>query len=374
MSREFVFMNFDLLMPLFLFLLPLGAIFLAKRAETKLKKTIESQEFGNKDSALFITMITLMFTVIFFIPDQTILVLFLFSYSSLLFTVSYVYSDLRPKRLQLYCGVFAVVGVLAAVAGLAGLLSSDLRLYGAVGFAVLAVCAVVSLVYAQWKADGKQKWYIAALSPALFVLLYLFFNQTPIWFPYLMDIYGMLFAILIIMYMAPMFNWKILFIFAVAITTLDIILVWGPGHLMVQAADTLTGMNLPVLVWLPNIPFMTSAEGYVWFHGLGLGDLFFTGVLSFQTLKRLGKKTTIVSMVAISISFGLNELVLMNENLAKLLPVAALPATLPILAGWLPVIAVKLYFDRKHKPKTEPTPPSLEPAAPQNLPPVQPQL
>jgi hypothetical protein len=176
-------MQFDILMPLILFALPLLAIFLAKRAEGKLKATINETEFGNKDTALFTAMIITAISVILFIPDQTVLVIFLFSYCSLLFTFSYAFSDMRPTKMRLYCGTFAVAGVLAAIAAFSGILSAELQTYGVVAFVALTVCSVAALLYSQWKTAGKKNGYIAALAPAMFVLLFLFFNQTSLWFP-----------------------------------------------------------------------------------------------------------------------------------------------------------------------------------------------
>lgn len=346
-------MNFDLLMPLFLFSVPLAAVLLARRSEGKLRATIEEKEFGNKDIALFAALIAVAVSVIIFVPSLTILVLFLFSYSSLLFTFSYTYSNMQARNMRLYCGTFIVASILAAVAGFSGVIRSDLRIYGILAFVALAACSLFALFYAQKKADAKQKWYLAGLSPALFVLLFVFYNQTHLWFPYLLDVYAILFAMLIIIYLAPMFNWKIMFVYALAITALDVFSVWGPGHVMYQAATTLTNLNLPVLAWLPNIPIIHLTEG-IWLNGLGLGDLFFTGVLSFQTMKKFGQKTTLVSMIGIALSFGLFELILLNPGsaISKLLPVQALPATLPILLGWIPAVAVKMLIDRS-KPKPE---------------------
>ena len=71
---------------------------------------------------------------------------------------------------------------------------------------------------------------------------------------------------------------------------------------------------------------------------LGLGDFFFAGILASQTLKHFGKKTAITSLLTICISFGLFELILLNKSLSDALPVPALPATLPILLGWLPAL------------------------------------
>jgi hypothetical protein len=262
--------------------------------------------------------------------------------------------------MRLYCGTFIIASILAAVAGLSGVMPADLRIYGTLAFAALAACSLFVLLYAQGKVDAKQKWYLAGLSPALFVLLFAFYNKTHLWFPYLLDVYAVLFAMLIIIYLAPMFNWKIMLAFAIGITALDIFAVWGPSNVMYQAASTLTNLKLPVLAWLPNIPLIHTDNG-IWLNGLGLGDLFFTGVLSFQTLRKFGQKTTVLSMIGIAVSFGLFELIIINPGsaISRLLPVQALPATLPILIGWLPVVVVRMLTDRT-KPKPEPQAPLIQ--------------
>ena len=56
-----------------------------------------------------------------------------------------------------------------------------------------------------------------------------------------------------------MFSWKTVGLFAVLLTTMDIILVIGTGT-MVQAANQFTGLGLPVLVYLPNIPLIFHSK------------------------------------------------------------------------------------------------------------------
>ena len=222
-----------------------------------------------------------------------------------------------------------------------------MRVYGTLAFAGLASCAFFALMYAQQNADAKQKWYVATLSPALFLLLFFFYNGTDIWFPYLLDVYGLIFAILIVLYLGALFTWKTVFIFAGFITTLDIILVWFTGQ-MVQAANAVSNLGLPVLVAFPTVPLITL-EGGILIMRLGLGDFFFAGILATQTLKKFGRKTAIASLITICISFALFELILLNKELYDALPVKALPATLPIILGWLPVIAWKILSERKQK-------------------------
>ena len=119
---------------------------------------------------------------------------------------------------------------------------------------------------------------------------------------------------------------------------------------MVQAANAVSNLGLPVLVAFPTVPFIFG-EGGILIMRLGLGDFFFAGILGTQTLKKFGKKTAVLSLLTMCVSFGLFEIILLNPDIAALLPVRALPATLPIVLGWLPVVAVKLWNGRKGKQK-----------------------
>jgi len=345
-------MHFDVLMPAILFTVTLAAIYLGRKAESKLKSTVEEREFKTRDTILLVAMIAVAISIVVFIPSLAIMGLFLFSYSSLLFTVSYTFSDLKINRLRLYLGGLAAASTLAAISGYLGVLPAELRLLGVASFVSLATISVFILLYVQHLPAIKPKWYIGALSPALFLLLFAFFSNTFIWFPYLLDVYGIIFAILIVLYLNSLFTWKTVFIFAALLTGMDIVLVWVTGT-MVQAAQQISGLGLPVLVAFPTIPIISSSQGILILR-LGLGDFFFAGILSSQTLKRFGKKTAIAALLTICISFAIFELILLNPDLAKALPVQALPATLPILLGWLPVVLIKIYADRK-KPKQEKT-------------------
>lgn len=343
-------MHFDILMPAILFVVTLAAMLLGNKAEAKLKATVEDREFQNRDVALMVAMIGVAVSIIIFIPSMAIMAVFLFSYSSLLFTVSYAFSDMRPKRMTIYCGCFVIASILAVIASYLGVLPAELRLYGMLAFTALASCSFFVLVYTLKKAEIKQKWYVAALSPALFLLLFSFFSGTDIWFPYLLDVYGVIFAMLIVIYLGSMFNWRTVFIFAAFLTGIDIVLVWITGT-MVQAANAMSGLGLPVLVAFPTIPFIMTTQGILIMR-LGLGDFFFAGILGTQTWKKFDKKTAIISLLTMAISFGIFEIILLNPELYNYLPTKALPATLPIVIGWLPTIAVKTLLSRKQKTPT----------------------
>ena len=338
-------MRFDILMPSILFLVTFAAMFLGRKTETKLKSTVEEREFKTRDTILLVVAISVAVSIVIFVPTMAVMALFLFSYSSLLFTVSHAFSDMKIKKLRFYCTCFVVVAALAILAGAFGILPSNLSLLGMFSFAVFAAVSILVLFYAQKQASDKQKWYVAALSPALFLLLFAFFSGTFIWFPYLLDAYGIIFALLIVLYLNSLFNWKTVFIFAAFLTGMDIVLVWITGA-MVQAAEHISGLGLPVLVAFPTVPIISTAEGILIMR-LGLGDFFFAGILASQTLKHFGKKAAIASLTTICFSFAIFELILLNPQLSSALPVPALPATLPILIGWLPAVLVKMFFERK---------------------------
>ncbi|MCW4047650.1 MAG: hypothetical protein NWE99_08855 [Candidatus Bathyarchaeota archaeon] len=331
----------------------LVAMFLSKKAEAKLKATVEERELGNRDVALLVAMIAVLVSIIAFVPQMAIMALFLFSYTTLLFTVSYAFSDMEKRRLKLYCGAFVLVSGLAAVAAFFGVVPAGLRVYGTLAFIGLAAGSLVTLMYAL-RSDVKPKWYVAALSPALFLLLFVFYGETSIGFivpssvsflqfPYLLNIYGLLFAVLIVAYLNSLFTWKTVFIFAALLTGLDIVLVWVTGQ-MVQAANAISGLGLPVLVAFPTLPIILTMKGILILR-LGLGDLFFAGILATQTMKKFGKKIAVLSALTISISFGLFEMFLLNFPGI----VSALPATLPIVLGWLPVVGWKIIDERRNK-------------------------
>jgi hypothetical protein len=338
-------MRFDILFPMLLFTVTLVGIFLSRKAESKLKTVVEEKEFRNRDVILLVALIGVVVSIIVFIPQIAIMAVFLFSYSTLLFTISYAFSDMPKRRLTLFCAANSIAAILASILSFSDLLQSESRVYGTVAFAILAAGALLALVYARHQKEPKSRWYVGVLSPALFLLLFVFFNGTPIWFPFLLNAYGLIFAVLIVLYLSSLFTWKTAIVFGVALTILDVILVWVTGA-MVATANTVSNLGLPVLVAFPTIP-LTTIEGAVAFLRLGLGDFFFAGILGTQTMKKFGKKTTLLSVTTMSVSFGLFELLLLNPT-----QFGALPATLPILLGWLPVVAWKINSDRRRKKTT----------------------
>ncbi len=377
--------SLDLAMPLALLAVVTVAMLLNKRIEGKLLATVEQKEFKTRDVFLLVGFMAIIISGLayasFINPgalfEDVLLVFFLSSYTMLLFTISYVFSNLSKIRAQLFSIGFGVAATAAAIVCLLVPFQDAYTIFRVAAFFGLAIFCFGVVVYEQNKLSLKQRWYVAAQPPAIFVLLFIFFNvihnpgTAAAWSPFLMDVFGLTFAILIILYLSSMFSWKTVGVFAVLLTLMDIFLVIVTP-VMVGAAKNFTMLGLPVLVYLPNIPTIVSQQGGLLFRGLGLGDFFFAGVLAVQTYNKFGKKTAFIAAVAMALAFGIWEAFL-GDILAWLNPIVGrdiggFPGTLMIISGWAPIIAWKLLTQRNKNPKSPLT--SEPPQSPkeQNLP------
>ncbi len=360
----------DVAMPLALLGVSIAALLLNERTEGKLKTTFEERELRTRDVVMLVVMIFVAVSVIGYVSiidpgnlfQNVIMLVFLFSYSMLLFIFSYLFSGMKQRNAQLFSLVFAVASLLAGTFGLLEPFADGLALYRALAFYGLAAFALASIILDMKKSETQERWYIAVQPPALFVMLFVFFNVayegTPVWYPVLLDVFALTFAVLIILYLGSLFTWKTVSIFAVLLTVVDIILVLGTGT-MVEAAGQFTGLGLPVLVHLPNVPLFAAPEGYINFfgfavRGLGLGDFFFAGILALQTSKKFGKKAGYVAVIAMTLSFGifeafLDDVLVFLENLLQKENIGGFPGTLMIIIGWVPVVVWYLLSERKQK-------------------------
>jgi hypothetical protein len=334
-------MEFDITMPLVLFAVTVAAMFLNKRIEGKMKTTFAEREFRMRDTVFFVAMIIVAVTVIAFVPQMAIMTVFMFSYSILLFMFSYIFSNMAKRKAQLFCLVFGVAGLATGTVALQFPATDSFVVYGSWALYCLAAFAFFASLYEQKRAETRERWYLAVLPPALFLLLYLFYRGTPLWFPYFFNIFAITFAILITLYLSSLFKWKIVLIFAGLLTAMDIILVFGTGT-MGAAATTLLDLSLPIAVVLPHIPI----QGIISYGGLGLGDFFFAGLLTTQTHKKLGQKTAVIAALAMAISLGI------FYTIQLYFQIQFFPATVNIICGWLPVVAVKLLIERRVKKQT----------------------
>jgi len=265
--------KFDITMPLTLMAVTFASVFLNPKVENKLKGAFEESELRVRDAVLLVGLMAVMISLIVIVRQlSTVLtVLFLFAYSLLLYTFGYLLAN--------------------------------------------------------------KRWYLGIIAPAVFILLYVFLRNSFIWTYYLSNVYGLVFAILITLYLAGLFNWKTTAVFGVLITAMDIVLVLVTKT-MVQAASATASLSLPVLVSLPLIPVISTGAGLL-ILSLGLGDFFFAGLLAIQTYKKYGKRLAIASVVGMTISFSIFEALILTYNLG------AFPGTLMIICGWVPFVLVQ---------------------------------
>jgi hypothetical protein len=379
--------SLDLAMPTALLIVVVVAMLLNKRAEGKLQSTIENKEFKTRDVILLVVFMAIIVSVLAYAAtvnpgalfEDVLLVFFMSSYTTLLFTISYVFSNLSKIRAQIISAGFGSASIAAGIICALSPLQDAYTLFRVGAFVGLAAFCFGVAVYEQFKTAAtklKERWYVAAQPAAIFVLLFVFFNvinnggTARVWTPYLMDVFGLTFAILIILYLSSLFSWKTVGLFAVLLTAMDITLVIITP-VMLTAANSFTQLGLPVLVYLPQVPFASTAQGLV-FRGLGLGDFFFAGVLAVQAFNKFGRKTAIISAIAMAVAFGIWEAYL-GDIIKALIPIVGrniggFPGTLMIVSGWAPVIAVKLFLDRGKKPvsQTVAEQPTKENAVPDN--------
>jgi len=162
-----------------------------------------------------------------------------------------------------------------------------------------------------------RRWYVAILPPIAFILLYNFYWQLLVF-----NLFVVVFAIVIPVYLGSLFSWKTTWVFAVLVTILDIVQVFGTGFMGEYAAKTME-LRLPVLLMIPTYP----NEGLV---GLGLGDLFLAGLLAVQTALKRGQKAGLLIAVTIGLAMFIFEMALFNTTFFRFFP-----ATVVVIAGWI---------------------------------------
>lgn len=271
--------NFDFSMPMILLAVTVASVLLNGKVEGRLKGVLEEREFRVRDAVLLVGTMTIMIGLIVVVRQLSLILmmLFLFSYSMLLFIFGYIFS--------------------------------------------------------------KNRWYVGIIAPAIFILLYVFFRDSYVWTYYLSNIIGVVFAILITLYLASLFTWKTTAVFGVLITGMDIVLVLITGT-MVEAANAARGLGLPVLVSAPLLPPIITGNGIL-LMSLGLGDFFFAGLLAIQSYKKYGRGFAFLCIIAMTVSFFAFEAFILTFN------VRAFPGTLMIICGWIPLILYKQLRNRR---------------------------
>lgn len=335
---------FDVAMPLTLFLVSFAALLLSKRVEVNIWSTLEKREFRTIDIVLLAIVIVVAVSMVVFVPHMALIAVFMFSYAILLFTFTYLFSAVNKVRARLLISILFVGSIAVGAIASIDLFGGDYAFYGGLAAFGIAAFAFAALIVELKRKESGHRWYLAALPPALFITVFFVFNSTPAWFPFLFNTFGVVFAILITLYLSSLFTWKTTLIFATVLTAIDFILVLVMP-VMETAATHVASLGLPVVIVLPIIPPISSAAGLFGLQSiaLGLGDFFFAGTLATQTYKKLGKKTGIISALSMSIAFGIFEIILLNTNFG------AFPGTLMIIFGWLLIVAWKLLAEKRKK-------------------------
>ena len=268
-------MRLDVSLPSILFLVTVAVVFLYERYEKKIKSLFEGRELRTRDVVLLVIAMSGMVTVLavtHYWLGIAIMVFFLYVYSVVLFLFTYL---------------------------------------------------VV------------PKWYVGALVSALFLELYLLYKDTPIWNPYLLNVFAFIFVICISVYLGGMFTWKTTTVFVVLLTAMDIIQVLVTGF-MVESSEKLLALQFPVVVILPLFPLANGLSRI----SLGLGDIFLFGLLGIQLMQKYGRKSGLASTALTAEVFLLLETILLNSY------PKAFPATVLIISGWLTAVGTQ-YLDKR---------------------------
>jgi len=160
-----------------------------------------------------------------------------------------------------------------------------------------------------------KKWYLAIIPPIIFVYSYLHY-----WNLIVFNVFAVIFCIIITIYASGLFSWRMVWIFAILLTVMDVIQVFFTGF-MGQSAVKMMRLKLPVLLLLPTYPYGLTI-------GLGIGDVFLASLLSIQMASRYGVKAGILTAATNSLAMFIFEVALLNTMFARFFP-----ATLVVMAG-----------------------------------------
>jgi hypothetical protein len=255
----------DVFLPSVLFLIGIIIVFLYSRLDKKVGQLFGGQELRLEHIVLLVAAMGAMVTLLVFVPDQSMLVLFSFAYVVSLFLFTYLF---------------------------------------------------------------VPKWYVAVVPPVLFILSFLYF-----WNIYLFNIFAVIFGISISVYMGSLFNWKTTLGLVSLMTVIDIIQVLVTRFTVASAQKALD-LGLPVGIMVPTIPF---TGGYTF---LGLGDVFFLGLLGIQSTRKYGRKFGLASIATMAVVFFLFQTFMLNSTIQDF------PATVFVISGWLTALAARHLYNR----------------------------
>ncbi len=107
---------------------------LNSKVENKLKDVFEEKEFKVKDAVMLVAAISITISIVVFIPEMAIMTIFLFAYSMLLFTFTYLLSDFQRTKARLFFSAFLAASFLTAIFSLYSIGTNNLIAYGSIAF------------------------------------------------------------------------------------------------------------------------------------------------------------------------------------------------------------------------------------------------
>jgi len=227
-------------------------------------------------------------------------------------------SFFKEMKLRYYHAIFLVVATSIVVSVLVFIPEEAIR--------VLFLC-VYFLGFFLFTYLFVPKWYFAVLTPALFTVLYRFY-----WNLFTFNLFAIVLAIFVSVYLGSLFTWKTTAAFVVLITIMDIVHVLITKYTVESAEKLVEVLRLPVMIIVPTFPSVGL------FIGLGLGDVFLAGLLSIQTAQKYGRKFGLASITAIAAVFLILHTVLLNYY------VGAFPATILVISGWVTALAARYLY------------------------------
>lgn len=249
-------MKCDVLLPSVIFIIISITVFLYTKYERKAQSIFEGKKFSIRDAVLMVSIMGVIVTLIVFIPNLAIKIVFVVVYSY-----------------------------------------------------IISIFAYIVL----------KKWYLAILPCIIFILTLLFYPNLLI-----LNLFAIVFAIIISVTLGTLFSWKTTLIFALLLTIMDIIQVFVTGF-MIQAAEKMVGLNLPIAIMIPTYPFGRDIM-------LGLGDIFLAGLLAIQAKVKYGLKGGVLTASTIGIAMFIFEILLFNAVFGG---IRGFPATIVVILGWL---------------------------------------
>ncbi len=184
--------------------------------------------------------------------------------------------------------------------------------------------AVYSVMMFSFVYSILKRIYLAVFPPFIFTSLYLLYPSV-----LASNLFAIVFAIIVSVYLGVLFSWKTTLLFAVLLTIIDVTHVFVTGF-MIQAAEKMVGLQLPVAVILSAYP---SSRGVI----LGLGDIVLSGLLTIQTTVKYGKKEGVLSAFTIGIAIFTFEYLIFNNLIGG---IQVFPATIVVILGWILSIGV----------------------------------